>query len=78
MSNFDFEFTETAFQSLEYGFIAFHYVRLSLRDLYPKWGVVGRLRYNHTPFTSQHKSNMLSMELTSYMPGAMKHHGFKK
>lgn len=73
----DLEFEESSFQSLEYGLVAFHYLRLSLRDLYPKWGVVGRIRYTHTPFTSLHKSDMLSMELTTYMPGAMKHHGFK-
>ncbi len=74
---FDIEFTESNFQSVEYGLSVYHYLRSSLKDLYPKWGVVGRLRYIHTPFTSLTKSDMLSMELITYIPGFMKHHGFK-
>ncbi len=74
---FPIEFLEPSYQSLEYGISAYHYLRSSLRDLYPKWGIVGQARYTHTPFTSLQKSNMLSLEATVYMPGLIKHHGFK-
>lgn len=74
---FDLDFTEASFQSLEYGISVYHYLRSSLRDLYPKWGFVGRLRFTHTPFTSLEKSNMLSLESVIYVPGFMNHHGFK-
>lgn len=76
-NSFDVVLPESSFQSIEYGVSAYHYLRSSLRDLYPKWGIVGRLRYIHTPFTSLHKSDIFTFELTTYMPGAIKHHGFK-
>ena len=74
---YEFRFTEPDFQSLEYGFSAYHYLRSSLRDIYPKWGIIGHARYIHTPFTSLQKSDMLVLEGIVYAPGFFKHHGFK-
>ena len=71
------KFLEPSFQSLEYGISAYHYRRSSLRDMYPKWGIIGIARYIHTPFTSLQKSDMLALEGIIYAPGFIKHHGFK-
>lgn len=75
--DYPLEFAEPSNQNLEYGVSVYHYLRSSLRDLYPKWGIVGIMKFIHTPFTSLKKSNMFTLESTVYIPGFMKHHGFK-
>lgn len=74
---YDFDFIDNTFQSLEYGIVASFYLRSSLRDMYPQWGIISRIRYIHTPFVDLHKSDLFALEGILYMPGFMKHHGFR-
>lgn len=74
---FPIKFREPNYQSIEYGFSVYHFLRYSLKDLYPKWGINGRIIYVTIPFTSLVKSNLFSAEANIYVPGFFKHHGFK-
>ena len=69
--------SENNYQKLSAGFNIYHYRKSSVRDLYPKWGAIGRFRYVNSSFTNLRKSDMLCLEGIFYVPGLAKHHGIR-
>lgn len=80
----EYEYSDSHFRStdgyatgidfLHYKFYLSHYLRLSLRDLYPRWGQYMIMAYTNTPFERAFLGNMISFQAGGYFPGIMAHH----
>ncbi len=70
-------FVTGSFQVMEYRLLLYGQVESSYRDLYPKWGITLDLNFRHTPFGENSLGNIGSAETYLYLPGLMKHHGFR-
>ncbi|MCP4551674.1 MAG: hypothetical protein GY834_06455 [Bacteroidetes bacterium] len=63
--------------SLNYRFYAYHRLRSSSRDLYPRWGQIIDLQHGNMPFQNENKSSISAVAAVLYFPGLIKHHGIK-
>lgn len=59
---------------MEYNFTFNHSVRTTERDIAPKWAQVFRITYNHQPFDTNLKGEILALESFLYFPGLAKNH----
>jgi hypothetical protein len=63
--------------TLEYQLYAFAYRKYGMRDLAPRWGLVNNIMYGSSPFAGIQNGTILSIEETAYLPGFMRHDGFR-
>ncbi|MFZ4399215.1 MAG: hypothetical protein ACOYO1_04200 [Bacteroidales bacterium] len=71
------KFTKGNINSIDYRIYAYHVLKTSDRDLYPKWGQTLELNFRHTPFGIYNYGNIASAESYLYLPSIINHHGFK-
>ncbi len=62
--------------TIDYRFYAYHTLRMSQKDLLPKWGQSLEINYRHSPFGIQNYGNIFSVENYLYFPSVIKQHGF--
>lgn len=62
--------------AFSYEFYAYRQLRLSKRDLYPKFGQNFQFLFRHSPFDAD-VSEQLFAAGTLYFPGLLKHHGIR-
>lgn len=62
---------------LSYSIYAYRYLKMSFRDLYPKWGVSCIARFSHTPFEDIFLGSILSIQSKIYLPGIIHHHSLQ-
>jgi len=62
------------FYTLDYSFYAYNECQMSLRDIYPSFGQIAVVNYNHSPFNN-YPSSIFAAEGYLYFPGIFKHHG---
>jgi len=70
------QFRKDDISSLGFGLYAYHNLKKSTRQIYPRWGQTLDLRYYYTPFDDI-ISSVAGGTLTLYMPGIMKNHGIR-
>jgi hypothetical protein len=63
--------------TLEYQLYAFVYRKYGMRDLNPKWGLVNNILYGTSPFPGISSGSLLAIEETAFLPGVMRHDGFR-
>ncbi|WP_443939663.1 TolB family protein [Pedobacter sp. MW01-1-1] len=61
---------------LEYSFTFNHSVRMTERDIAPRWSQIFRASYNHQPFDKNLGGEILALESFFYFPGIAKNHSF--
>jgi len=61
---------------LHYKLFLNHYLRLSSRDLYPRWGQNLAVTFTQTPVDKALFGNLLSFQAVAYFPGIFPHHHF--
>jgi hypothetical protein len=59
---------------LHYKLYMSHHLRLSARDLYPRWGQYLAMTFTHTPFEEGLLGDLMSLQTGGYFPGLMPHH----
>jgi hypothetical protein len=69
-------FTKPETHVLTYDLYFYNQSRMSLRDLYPRWGQSIQLIYRHLPFDVNQNEQMLAA-LQFYFPGIIRHHGIR-
>jgi hypothetical protein len=57
--------------------LAYAQIESSFRDLYPRWGMTVDLNFRNTPFGGNSLGNIASAETYLYLPGILKHQGFR-
>jgi hypothetical protein len=62
--------------SIDYRLYAYHFLKMSKRDLFPKWGQTLEINYRHSPFGIRNIGNIASAESYLYFPSIIRHHGF--
>ncbi len=62
--------------TIDYRFYAYHTLRMSQKDLFPKWGQSLEINYRHSPFGIQNYGNIFSVENYLYFPSVINQHGF--
>jgi hypothetical protein len=62
---------------LSYYLYAYRYQRLSLRDLAPKWGITGSVKYYSSPFDNTPFGRLYYFRSRIYLPGILPHHSFQ-
>ncbi len=62
--------------AFSYELYAYRQLRLSKRDLYPKFGQNFQFLFRHSPFDNE-VSEQLFAGATSYFPGLLRHHGIR-
>jgi hypothetical protein len=62
---------------IDYGLTAYSYRTKSLRDLLPRWGIVGIAQLSHTPFENEQLGNIWYTRGKIYLPGLFSHHGLQ-
>ncbi|MDP4207217.1 MAG: hypothetical protein Q8928_00250 [Bacteroidota bacterium] len=62
---------------ISYSLKAYAYLRTSVRDLAPKWGVSLYSRYLHTPFENEQLSYIWYAQGKVYLPGIIRHHSLQ-
>ena len=72
-----FHFVQNSALSLDYSLLFYNQIKSSYRDLYPKWGQILKLIFRNTPFQNNNKSSIYAIETYFYLPGFVKHNGFK-
>lgn len=55
----------------------YSYLKLSQRDISPRWGQQFRLRYYTSPFENENLGNIFSASAFFYFPGILKHHSLR-
>jgi hypothetical protein len=63
--------------TMEYQLYAFVYRKYGMRDLAPKWGLVNNIMLGTSPFTGFQSGTIFAIEETAYLPGLMRHDGFR-
>ena len=74
--NAGYEFKEDRLTSPVYQLYAYNQHKMSVRDLYPKWGQTVNLIYRHTPW-SDSVSSQFALIGYLYFPGFVNHQGIK-
>ncbi len=69
-------FRTTSITTMGYSIFAYHQLRTALRDIYPKWGQIIDLSYNHSP-SGNDQSDIVALNTYWYFPGIIKHHGLR-
>ncbi len=69
-------FSKPETQIMTYNLYFYNQSRMSLRDLYPRWGQSIQLIYSHLPFDETLNEQML-VAFQFYFPGILKHHGIR-
>lgn len=59
---------------LDYRIYAWSYLKMSLRDILPKWGGIADIRYVNTPFESEQIGSIFTARGIAYIPGIARHH----
>jgi hypothetical protein len=62
---------------LHYKFYFFHYLRMTMGDIYPSWGQRISLSYTHTPGIDKQFGKLWSAEAELFFPGVFKHHSIR-
>ncbi len=62
--------------SIDYRLYAYHTLKMSKRDLFPKWGQTLEINYRHSPYGIRNIGNIASVESYFYFPSIIRHHGF--
>jgi len=62
--------------SFDYRFYAYHSLKMSNRDINPKWGQTLEINFRHSPFGIRNYGNITSVENYMYIPSFIRHHGF--
>jgi hypothetical protein len=62
---------------LTYGLNAYKYLKLSYRDLAPKWGISVSSRVTSTPFDNLQFNSIWYILGRLYLPGLLNHHSFQ-
>jgi hypothetical protein len=70
-------FLNGTINTLDYRLYSSHFLRMSARDLYPKWGQSLEFNFRHSPFGIRDYGNIASAETYLFFPSVIKHHGFK-
>lgn len=73
----ELKFRHDRIHSLDYNLYFYAQSRQSARDLQPKWGQLLELNYRHSPFEDDTANTIFSVEGLFYLPGFVKHHGFR-
>jgi len=63
--------------TLDYRFSFYRYLKLAIRDLYPRFGQTAEINFRHSPFGDKSYGTIASGECALYFPGLMKHHGIR-
>ncbi|MCX6230877.1 MAG: hypothetical protein NTZ33_04980 [Bacteroidetes bacterium] len=63
--------------TIDYRLYFSHYLRMSVKDLEPKWGQSLDINFRHSPFGIIDYGNIASVETYLYFPSIINHHGFK-
>ncbi|WP_231729769.1 hypothetical protein [Pedobacter sp. Leaf176] len=61
---------------MEYNFTFNHNVRITERDIAPRWAQIFRATYNHQPFDKNLGGEIMALESFFYFPGLAKNHSF--
>jgi hypothetical protein len=67
--------TEGTYNSLDYGFYLYHYIKQAQKDVYPLWGQTLMVNYKHSPFAEPALNKIGSVETSLYFPGLFRHNG---
>jgi hypothetical protein len=62
--------------ALGYRLFAYHQLRTSLRDIYPRWGQIIDVSFSNEPFSAD-QSRILAFNTYFYMPGIIRHQGLR-
>ena len=62
--------------TIDYRLYAYHNLRMSQRDLLPKWGQSLEFNYRHSPFGINNYGNIFAVENYLYFPSLLRQHGF--
>lgn len=62
---------------MEYGVLAYSYLRQSFRDIVPRFGGIARIRHKSFPFNKTNFGTSTVLNGTFYLPGLWKHHSVK-
>ncbi len=65
------------YQTISYRLYFSNLLRMSLQNLYPKWGTVFELSYRHSPLGKIDFGNIYAIQSVIYLPGFFDNHGFK-
>ncbi len=62
--------------TMGYSIYAYHQLKTSVRDIYPKWGQILDLSYYNTPNTNE-QSDIFAVNTYFYVPGIARHQGIR-
>ncbi len=62
---------------MDYRLYFYHYLKISHRDILPRWGQVFDIRYIDTPFEKEQIGSQVTVLGTLYFPGILRHHVIK-
>lgn len=78
------KFRQSNIKSIQYGFLAQNYLKMSGHDIHPRWGQMFSFRVRHTPFDTPRYGFLMAAEGRLFFPGIQLHHslnfysGFQK
>lgn len=70
------KFAQEMIHAFEYDFIGYTQLRMSKRDLNPRWGQVIRVGYRHSAFDDA-PSGQFYIGSNTFVPGLLAHHGIR-
>lgn len=73
----EFDFGNGELSTINTSLIYLGYRQLSMRDFYPKFGALFMAGYSSTLSKSDWNGSILSLSLTGFLPGLMKHHSLR-
>lgn len=62
---------------MNYRFYFYNYLKMSDKDLFPKWGQIFDLRFVNSPYDQVNYGSEYSFRTTLYFPGLFNHHSLK-
>ncbi|MBA7572738.1 hypothetical protein ES708_14524 [subsurface metagenome] len=62
---------------MSYRFYFYNYIKMSDKDLFPKWGQIFDLRFVNSPYDQVNYGSKYSFRTTLYFPGLFNHHSLK-
>lgn len=64
---------QTGLTFLDYRFYSYNYLKLSRRDILPRWGQVIDIEYVHAPFNPEQVGSEVALKGVLYFPGFLRH-----